>query len=753
MARYKVQAPDGQIITIEGPEGASQEEVIAKAQQLYKARPTSQAVTATTEGMYDPSAEAMISGIPYTGESTAVDRRVGAVLKGAIQDPITAVRQIVGGEETRQTIKAQEAAYQALRKQYGDEGFETSRFVGSLLSPINIAVPGAAAVTAARAGAGTLRQAGIAGVTGAALQPVTTTEDVSNFWKDKIEQLGVGATFGIAAQAGINVGSKAFSFLRSLTAPLTEAGRDRILKKAFDELSGGDLDKVINATRNAQQLVAGSRPTVAEAVTEVPTALNIASYQRALERTQETAPLFEQRLREQALARQVALGQEVGPEIPGQSAITRLEAARQAETAPLREEALAQANIAGQTLPRLEAEAAARQAEAEALSGLQRQFTQRAGEQEMFARQAFTPIPGLPRVSSTYRPSYDNNLTRATEAIQAAKETKNLAAQRVAEANFKKFQADSLADEGFFPLTAEPVVSRINTILNTPGERSEVAIDTLTALRDKLVARSDERGIIDSRDLYTIRKEIADDIKAFGEARKTSDSRRLASLETNLKTLIDNSIEKSGGVRWKEYLTNFATYSKKIDQANVGRELSNRLGNYVDDVERAGAFYNAVENSVSTLRRASGAQRYTQLSEVLDEKQLQAVNSVQADIQRRAKAVALGRKTSVGERSVADTPELPQLLDRAAAITNALLTQLKRNAIPEMNRRAAELLLDPVAFSAFISSIPKDKANTIANAILPRLDPTTREAFVRAMGIQAGIVAPININQRSDVEE
>ena len=748
MARYKVQAPDGQIITIEGPEGASQEEVIAKAQELYKARP---ATVVAPEDMYDPTAEAMISGVPYTGESTAIDRRVGGFLKGAVQDPITAVRQIVGGEETRENIRAQEAAYQELRKQYGDEGFETSRFLGNLLSPVNIAVPGGAAVAAARAGAGTLRQAGIAGVAGAALQPVTTQEDVSNFWKDKVEQLGVGATFGLAAQAGINVGSKAFSFLRSLTAPLTEAGRDRILKKAFDELSGGELEKVITATKNAQQLVAGSRPTVGEAITEVPAALNIASYQRALERTQETAPLFEQRLREQAMARQVALGQEVGPEVPGQTGITRLEAARQAETAPLREEALAQANIAGQTLPRLQAEEAARLAEADALSSLQRQFTQRAGEQEMFARQPFVPVPGLPKVSSTYRPSYDNNVTRATEAIQAAKETKNLAAQRVAEASFKKFQADSLAEEGFFPLTSEPVINRINKIISTPGERSEVAIDTLSALRDKLAARSDDRGIIDSRDLYTIRKEIADDIRAFGEARKTSDSRRLASLETNLKSLIDSEIQKAGGVRWQEYLDNFATYSKKIDQANVGRELSNRLGNYVDDVERAGAFFNAVENSVSTLRRASGAQRYTELSQVLDDAQLKAVNAVQADIQRRARAVALGRKTSVGERNVADSPELPQLLDRAAAITNALLTQLKRNALPEMNRRAAELLLDPVAFSTFISSIPKDKANTLANALLPRLDPVTRDAFIRAMGIQAGVVAPINVNQRENV--
>jgi hypothetical protein len=37
MAQYTVQAPDGNTITLEGPEGASQADVIAKAQELYKA--------------------------------------------------------------------------------------------------------------------------------------------------------------------------------------------------------------------------------------------------------------------------------------------------------------------------------------------------------------------------------------------------------------------------------------------------------------------------------------------------------------------------------------------------------------------------------------------------------------------------------------------------------------------------------------------------------------------------------------------
>ena len=39
MARYKVEAPDGKMLTIEGPEGASDAEVLQQAEALYNAQP------------------------------------------------------------------------------------------------------------------------------------------------------------------------------------------------------------------------------------------------------------------------------------------------------------------------------------------------------------------------------------------------------------------------------------------------------------------------------------------------------------------------------------------------------------------------------------------------------------------------------------------------------------------------------------------------------------------------------------------
>lgn len=216
MAEYIVEAPDGSELVIEGPAGAPEAQVLAEAQRLFEERrkrllamPYSEVVEGT-EGM--PSQEPV-----KLGTAGQIAR---GVIKGAVVDPLAAIAQVVGGEETRKQIAEQEAAYQARRAEEGDTGIEVSRIVGSVLSPTGIA----AGLGAARAlaGAGRAAQAVGAGVAGAATQPTTGATDTQGFLQEKAEQAGFGAAFGLG---GYYVG-------KALTPQIKE-GVDELLRQGI----------------------------------------------------------------------------------------------------------------------------------------------------------------------------------------------------------------------------------------------------------------------------------------------------------------------------------------------------------------------------------------------------------------------------------------------------------------------------------------------------------------------------------------
>ncbi|SDA11212.1 hypothetical protein SAMN03159476_00401 [Pseudomonas sp. NFPP05] len=93
---YKVEAPDGQIITLEGPAGASQEEVISQAKKLYSQRASTQAAEEPRAQMLPPAeqedpraARAMAAmdqyptGAPAQPEEPGLLDKLGTMLTGS----------------------------------------------------------------------------------------------------------------------------------------------------------------------------------------------------------------------------------------------------------------------------------------------------------------------------------------------------------------------------------------------------------------------------------------------------------------------------------------------------------------------------------------------------------------------------------------------------------------------------------------------------------------------------------------------
>jgi hypothetical protein len=185
---YRVQAPDGTIVRIQGPVGASEEEVIAQAQALYQQEPSVQ----QTEQPAPTPSRLMSLFEPSTQR----------IIQGSVIDPINAVRQMISPEQ-RELVSQQEKEYQAVRKTQGSTGFDWFRLVGNILSPATLAA-GAKAGTALQS-AGVTSKVGIGAGMAAGTQVVLPTagENITadDYWLQKVKDVGFsGAAGGVFAK-------------------------------------------------------------------------------------------------------------------------------------------------------------------------------------------------------------------------------------------------------------------------------------------------------------------------------------------------------------------------------------------------------------------------------------------------------------------------------------------------------------------------------------------------------------------------
>ena len=741
------------------PEGLSNEQAIARIQSYLGAGAGSAAaqpqpatpatVEYTAEQMAPATPEDMgFSGATPSATAQRIDQMIGAgspiarFAKGAVVDPLLGINQLLAetgvfGERVkkgaREVVKQYEKATQEGRARQGSEGFDLLQLGGAVLSPINRLAPMPTAPTAA----GRIAEGAAVGTLFGGIQPVTNTE---NYLEEKFQQLGAGAFFGGLVSGGVETAKKASKVVKDLARPVTESGRLEVLRDYVKSLTGGKQAEIVATLKGAEEIVGGSRPTAAQAVADIPEATALASYQRSLERLPQRgiSAQFAGREAEQEAARVAALRTVGGDE----ASLLAARQQREALTAPLREEALAQANIAGQIAPRLEAEIAARyQSKGQALRTAGMLETEGA-QQQALSRQFF-PVPGFPRVS----PNFSQNYDRIVGNLEGAQTARNVAAQRQAEKEFKQFQLQSLAENGFFPLRTTEITNQIDRLLTSPGEArtSSLIRNSLSEIRDEIQRFANQDGIINSADLYGIRKNLGNILRKNAGETGTFDEKLLSRYSTNLKSYIDNAINRSIGATeqspgsWTRYLRTYEQASEKINQMEIGQALEQKLRTSLGDKERAGVFANAVQNAAQTIKTSTGQARFQKLEQVLTKEQIGAVNRVLADVQRDAKAQALAAKSNVG--ALETGTELPNLLNRAALITNTVLKALKKDANEDINRIAAEMMLDPRKLAAFIEGVPTNKTKQIVGAFMARLTPEMRDEFNRFIAIRAATEA------------
>lgn len=228
MKVYKVEAPDGSILKIEGPENATPQQVMQAAQELYAARQTPK-----PQESFDPT-EGM-SGLD----------KFRAGMGKAFVDIGRGVRQYlpesIGGLSNAELEEARRMDAPLMRTGAGTAGNVAGNV--ALAAPTAL-IPGAATIPGGAA---------IGGIYGALQPGVNAQERVTN------------TLIGGAAGAVVPAIARTATVGKSLVDPLYEGGRKKIIGRTIERASGGKGQEVIRQLRNAKEIVPGSLPTAAEA--------------------------------------------------------------------------------------------------------------------------------------------------------------------------------------------------------------------------------------------------------------------------------------------------------------------------------------------------------------------------------------------------------------------------------------------------------------------------------------------------------
>lgn len=127
----------------------------------------------------------------------------------------------------------------------------------------------------------------------------------------------------------------------------------------------------------------------------------------------------------------------------------------------------------------------------------------------------------------------------------------------------------------------------------------------------------------------------------------------------------------------------FATQSRRINQAEVGQFLENKLTSpLTDEASRAAVFANAMREAPTTIKRAAtGAPRYQRLEDLLEPHQLAAVESVRRDLAREQITKTQAREGATAAPRVgqlaSQAGKMPAMLNRVATIANAIYNRLQ----------------------------------------------------------------------------
>ena len=714
-----IELPNGTVIQ-DIPEGTSKQDIMAKAiraglataadfgqasGEMQRGRPTmandpriikDTESRPSNEGFLDKAGRFLSTPAGIVTPEQLGGSATGRAVQGVL-DPLLGIGQLaskaLGNDSVSQRMQQNELRYQQARKESGAEGIDLARLAGNVASPVNYIVP--------TAGVGSLARSAATGASLAATQPVYGTD----YWAEKGIQASVGALLGPLAEYGVKFSGKVLDKMKGLT----EAGQMQYLQDLLNKTTGAERDNVVKALSTVKPIVPGSRPTAAEALADIPEAAGIAALQKQVAGEGTSGAMLLRREAENEAARQAQL-----------AGIAGTEAERTAMST-------ARGELFGKyAQPALDANDTVRAAYQNIEKASMGKLSQLIGSaEELQAGQAASQAAIMKGSGVMPTP------TPVKETLTAA------AQQRTAQ--LKAYQRESLAENGLFPLEVNSLVSKLNSALR--GTRSDEAKKVLEGVKNDLLEKADNNGFLSSVDLYeNVRKVMNQNINRYlnqgQQPFQGGIPQQAAAAGDNVKKLIDAELNKSSNGLWGKYIEEYATHSRKLDRMAIGEALQQKLQGSLGNVERAGAFAQAVQEAGSTIKKATGQPRYEKLSQVLTADETAAVNRVLADVQRQQKGATLANQLKAPDMSLSSPVESVGLLNRAYTLTKEVLGFITRGNAEKARESFAKLALEPQGMAVFMQAGPITAQRKFVAALNKVLTPEQQQVLIQATTVQ-----------------